>query len=714
MTGRLLTHGRVAKAQVMVSAAILLGLAIQIGLVVDPVQALRGLPGGSALDYDGRPGGLARLSDGYLAATLGLAPPGSSGNQSTAADTARSRGSLASIDPAIGTVRRQGGTHPFTNDDVAGAFLIAHIPFSGRTDPSSATREPGESTACDDRAHTIWYRYVARESARLNANVVASRPNVSIGVFQDRPGSHALVACSNETRVGATRLLFDAEAGETYLFQVTVASGVTDVVFSLDPLGSTERVSISMAGGSPDNVSVISDISDDGRLVVFESWASDLVPDDTNGSPDVFVHDRVTGETRRVSVSSEGEQANGNSSNLAAAISGDGRFVAFHSRASNLVPGDTNGRSDAFVHDLRTGITERVSVSSDGRQGIDPGTADTYLVQEEGCTRLGDHPVVGELEDPVFSAKDSPVSCSPRYYIDLSYDGRHVVFDSHLIGLDPRDRPRLVQPSASAFDPGVQPNSDVFLRDRAMGTTTMVPVSMHGGVPDGASSSASISDDGRLVSFRSAAGNLVPGDTNRISDIFVWDRTTRRVERVSLRSDGGQINGPVDASDISGDGRWVVFDSDATNLDDDDENAFWDVYLHDRRTGVTELVSVSSVDEGTLFGAIFPRISADGRHITFSARQGDDLQQGDLSTSHIYVFDRELRTTTLVSQSTAGEVGDDSSFFPAVSASGRHITFVSEAANLVEGDGHFTPAGPLLLDRVRGPDIFVHTLPTVR
>ena len=134
---------------------------------------------------------------------------------------------------------------------------------------------------------------------------------------------------------------------------------------------TTERVSVDSAGiqanGKSSNGSSIATISADGRFVAFDSWATNLVAGDTNELRDVFVHDRQTGTTERVSVASDGTQANGGGG--WPAISADGRFVAFYSGASNLVPGDTNGWEDAFVHDRQTGITERVSVASDGTQG---------------------------------------------------------------------------------------------------------------------------------------------------------------------------------------------------------------------------------------------------------------------------------------------------------------------------------------------------------
>src|SRR5207249_1659148 len=143
--------------------------------------------------------------------------------------------------------------------------------------------------------------------------------------------------------------------------------------------GTMERVSVDSAGnqGNGDGTEVA--LSADGRFVAFTSAAPDLVAGDTNGATDVFVHDRQTAETRRVGVDSGGTQANGASTGVA--LSADGRFVAFTSAAPDLVAGDTNGAADVFVHDRQTGTTERVSVDSGGSQANGDST-DVALIAD--------------------------------------------------------------------------------------------------------------------------------------------------------------------------------------------------------------------------------------------------------------------------------------------------------------------------------------------
>ena len=366
-------------------------------------------------------------------------------------------------------------------------------------------------------------------------------------------------------------------------------------VFVYDRLtGRTERVSVSSQGKQGNGESDCNGISADGRFVLFESNASNLVPGDTNGSWDVFVRDRLKGTTKRVSVSSSGKQ--GNDWSVDAFISADGHFVAFDSYASNLVPGDNRQRG-AYVHDLQTGTTQQVSLSSTGEQANKTSYADA-----------------------------------------ISGDGQFVVFTSSASNLVPGD---------------TNSQEDVFVRDRLTNTTERVSVASDGQQAQGESdinsiSSNNISADGRLVAFQSNASNLVAGDTNHSWDVFVRDRLTGTTERVSVSSDGEQGNSNSYLEAISPDGRFVVFHSKASNLVTGDTNNSSDVFVYDRLTGTTERVSIGKHGKQANGSSSSAAISADERFVAFEST-ASNLVPGDHNRQEIFVRDRLRGKTELVS-----------------------------------------------------------------
>jgi Tol biopolymer transport system component len=396
--------------------------------------------------------------------------------------------------------------------------------------------------------------------------------------------------------------------------------------------GTTERASVSSSGEQGNDLSGSPSISADGRFVAFSSYASNLVPGDTNGDLDVFVRDRELGTTERVSLSPIGDQGDGDS--YYPSISADGRFVAFQSSASSLVPGDTNGVVDVFVRDRQLGTTERVSVSSSGGQGNN----------ESG-------------------------------YPSISADGRFVAFQSYASNLVPGD---------------TNGRADVFVRDRQLETTERVSLSSSGEQGNSESWYLSISADGRFVAFQSSASNLVPGDTNVDHDVFVRDRQLGTTGRVSVSSSGEQGNYAASRyPSISADGRFVAFSSYAPNLVPGDTNGTHDVFVRDRELGTTERVSLSSSGEQGNSQSWDPSISADGRFVAFFS-WASNLVPGDTNGYlDAFVRDRELGTTERVSLSSSGEQGNDiSGWFYAlsVSANGRFVAFRSDASNLVAGD----------------------------
>jgi Tol biopolymer transport system component len=342
---------------------------------------------------------------------------------------------------------------------------------------------------------------------------------------------------------------------------------------------------------------VLPTISESGRYVAFRSSANTLVPDDTNGVTDIFVHDRMLTTTTRVSVTMTGAQADGGSSNPR--ISGDGRYVAFVSSATNLVPGDTNGVDDVFLHDRVLGTTTRVSVTTGGVQA-DGASSDAFLSWNGQVVTFSSYATNlvagdGNGREDVFvydAGTTTRVSGDSGGTVSaISADGRFVAYGS----------------------------DQVYLYDRANGTAVLASVATDG-TPALPSTSRwpAVSNDGRYVAFVSSSTNLVPGDTNGVDDLFVRDTVLGQTTRVNLAGDGSQANGSVSPylPSISGDGRYVAFSSIASNLYANDTNGQSDSFVHDRVTGVTARVA-TPVPYTSDTGAAGVVVSGDGRVVAF-------------------------------------------------------------------------------------------------
>jgi len=386
-------------------------------------------------------------------------------------------------------------------------------------------------------------------------------------------------------------------------------------------------VSVDSGGNQADSASDRATISADGTVVAFWSFADNLVAGDTNRQADIFMRDGTGGVTTRLSVAADGTQANGSSET--ASISADGRLVAFASNASNLVPGDTNRAEDVFVRDVVAGTIVRASVASDGTQGDD------------------------ESLDPVISA-----------------DGRIVAFTSNAT--------TLVRNDTSGID--------VFVHELATGTTTRVSLASDGSQADDDCVNPAISGDGRFVAFESRATNLVSADTNGATDIFLRDVAAGTTVRVSVASDGTEADSDSFNAAISGDGRFVAFESRATNLVPNDTNGASDVFVHDMLTGTTVRVSVDSSGAEADQGSFFPDLSPDGRFVAFTS-SADNLVPGDTNGARdVFVHDLLAGKTVRVSMAFNGAQPDKDSFGRALSADGALVAFESDATNLVAGD----------------------------
>jgi Tol biopolymer transport system component len=412
------------------------------------------------------------------------------------------------------------------------------------------------------------------------------------------------------------------------------------------PAGTTVRVGVTGSGKLGNGEASAGGISADGRYVAFTSRSSNLVAGDTNGQPDAFVRDLQSGVTERVSVSGSGMQ--GNFDSAASAISADGRYVVFDSNAFNLVRRDLNDKRDVFVHDRRDGKTTLVSVSTKGRQGN------------------------GDSGSGVISG-----------------NGRYVAFVSHASNLVPRDTNHA---------------PDVFVRDLKAGRTIRVDVSSRAkqanrGIDGGP---VALSANGRYVAFESNASNLVPRDTNGVPDVFLRDLRTVRTTRVSVSSKGKQatdrLRNGSNAPSISADGRYVAFASSAANLVAGDTNRRPDIFVRDRKLGKTIRVSLGANGAQADAESREPAISPDGQDIAFTSFSSLTAVDSG-GRAEIYVRRLGAGQTVLASIATDGGYGDDYSGPSAgFSANGRFLAFTSYARNLVPGNAEDAPRDAFVHD----------------
>lgn len=371
-------------------------------------------------------------------------------------------------------------------------------------------------------------------------------------------------------------------------------------------------------------------MSDDGRFVVFQSDASNLVFDDFNGWRDVFIRDRELGTTSRVSVSiSDGD---GNGPSDTPAISADGRYVVFRSAAGNLVVDDLNFQWDIFRRDLQSGITERVSVNPD----------------------LGDSN--DDSSNPVINA-----------------DGRYVAFVSQAWNLVPGGSNRF---------------SNIFARDMDLGATELVSVAWDGGGVEANDWGPAISGDGRTVAFVSTASNIVPDDFNDVLDVFVRDLDQAVTIRASVDEFGSDADQRSRTPSLNFDGSHVAFQSSATDLVPDDTNGMDDIFVrvlgNDPYTYRVNLHSDGS--QALDFASWGAAIGASARYVAFLSDAQNLVDDDSNGFGDAFVHDRWNAVTRRISTDRNGGQADGWSGSASFSSDERYMVISSAATNLIEED----------------------------
>lgn len=390
---------------------------------------------------------------------------------------------------------------------------------------------------------------------------------------------------------------------------------------------SLELVSANSIGvDARDGSSFKPSISADGRYVSFYSAANDLLAGDNNGENDVFIKDTLTRTVTRVSTNSAGVESNGGSVNPS--ISADGRYVTYSSDATNLVIGDTNSRDDIFIKDIQFGVTTKVSTG-------------------------------------VAGAGSNHHSYTPS----ISEDGRYVAFRS----------------SASNLVTGDTNNaSDIFVKDRVSGVMTRVSTDSNGIESSSSSWNPSISADGRYITFSTTA-SLVAGDNNGKQDIFLKELSTGITTLVSSDSDGVASNNHSYTSSVSADSRYVTFRSIASNLVPGDNNSKSDIFVKDMSTGIMTRVSTSTTGIEGNGDSLNPSISVDGRYVTFDSKAANLVTADSNGKQDVFIKDLSLGFTSKVSRSKYSSDSNGDSYTPSFSADARYVTYRSSDTSLMAG-----------------------------
>lgn len=402
-----------------------------------------------------------------------------------------------------------------------------------------------------------------------------------------------------------------------------------------DPNASITHISTALDGSDGNGMAVFPSISPNGRYVAYVSDSSNLVAGDNNSQHDVFMYDRITCLTVRISVTSGGNEGNGGARLTFPSLSSDGHYVAFVSEASNLVEGDSNRKADVFVHDLQSGQTLLVSRASDGTQGN------------------------GEAVHALISG-----------------DGRYVMFDSFATNLVSGD---------------VNNKPDVFLRDLQSGETRRISSASNGDESNGDSSLGKdmISADGQTLLLASNATNLAANDLNLHYDVFLHDLQSGQTGLAALAPGGAQVNPNIEDGAISDSGQMIAFASTASNLVSGDNNNQRDIFVLERQTGQISRVSVSSLLAESNGKSYSTDLSANGRYVTFLSAASNLVADDSNTKADAFLHDLQTGETTRISTGNGFQAEEDIETID-LAGSSNFAVFMTRAGNLVNGDNNQT------------------------
>lgn len=490
--------------------------------------------------------------------------------------------------------------------------------------------------------------------------------------------------------------LYESSAGN---LGPTDTNGASDVFLRDLLVGTNFLVSVRTNGGSGNGASRSATMTPDGRYIAFVSAANNLAAGDTNGIPDVFVRDRLAGTTTLVSL---GAKSTGSFflpgvSSEAPEITPDGRFVAFYSSATNLVPGVTNS-GEVYVRDLVAGTTTLASTNArtllQSVVGTTNGISCNHRISDDGryvAFVTATNPIAGAYSRGVVLRHDlqsgvteivhtnanvPPLPPGELRSLDLTPDGRFVAFVGNT-------------------NVGGSPAQCVYRWDGQSATTELVSRKLNGGVTAGAACDwPTLDASGRYVAFVCSDINLTTNTLVGSPQLYIRDLTLAQTEAVHRSGAGAAyaVN-TLTAPAMSANGQVIVFDAPDSKVLTNDNNNASDVFARDRQAGATEMISVHhatlpALTANSLSGSSTLSVSSNGRFVAF-ASDGDGVVAGDTNGFRdVFVRDLFLATNILVSTASNGSPANGNSTGPAISADGRYVAFASYATNLVTGDAN--------------------------
>ncbi len=371
-------------------------------------------------------------------------------------------------------------------------------------------------------------------------------------------------------------------------------------------------------------------VSPNGRYVAFSSLEK-VTQDDTNNNYDIFVYDTVLETVKRLDIPNTGSVPISGIS-----ISSDGDRIAFSSQAAH-VSGDTNGVFDIYVHDVGAGSTRLISTGKKGR--VADGASRDPILSDDGSSvtfwteakKLVKNKSTAVVEYDLDTGKISKVADGSVF--DTSGDGKFKAVIGFVKG--------NVNSQASIYEVGAKAGK--VISKNSAGELSFGVENVH------------ISDNGRFATFTSSSNNLVDGDTNGRRDVFVYDSVLNRVSRLSVSNDGKQLDRESTALDISADGRFILWKSEANTVVPGDSGFFYDIFVTDLVSGLTTILSLNSLGELQFGDAVGAKMSKDGTQIVFVSEAANLSPNDTGRTKDVFVVKNPFLATPIM-----GNAGDDS------------------------------------------------------